>query len=126
MREFDLTTTKSYGIAIHGGAGAITRSSMTRELEAAYLSGLHAALQSGYAILSSGGSSLDAVEASVISLEDNPLFNAGKGSVFNHVGSHEMDASIMRGDNLLAGAVAGVSGIQNPISLARLVMTESA
>jgi beta-aspartyl-peptidase (threonine type) len=98
---------------------------MTRELEAAYLSGLQAALQSGYAILSSGGSSLDAVEASVISLEDNPLFNAGKGSVFNHAGSHEMDASIMRGDNLLAGAVAGVNGIQNPISLARAVMEKS-
>ncbi len=116
---------ESFAIAVHGGAGAIPRTAMTGELEAEYRSGLLAALQSGHAILSAGGSSLDAVEAAVICLENNILFNAGRGSVFNHAGTHEMDASIMRGDTLQAGAVAGVSGVQNPIALARAVMEKT-
>ena len=115
-------TRELFAIAVHGGAGAIPRSAMTGELEAEYRSGLRAALQIGHSILSSGGSALDAVEAAVVCLENNILFNAGRGSVFNHAGTHEMDASIMRGDTLQAGAVAGVSGVQNPIALARAVM----
>lgn len=113
------------GLAIHGGAGTISPKSMTPEKEAAYRKGLQDALDSGYAVLSRGGSALDAVEAAVVSLENFPLFNAGRGSVFTHDGKHEMDASIMRGDTLEAGALAGVSGVKNPVSLARLVMEKS-
>jgi beta-aspartyl-peptidase (threonine type) len=113
---------KTFAVAVHGGAGAITRSARTGELEAEFNAGLLVAVESGYSVLSAGGSSLDAVEAAVSRLEDNVLFNAGKGSVFNHTGTHEMDASIMRGDTLKAGAVAGIRGVQNPISLARAVM----
>jgi beta-aspartyl-peptidase (threonine type) len=114
-----------YGIAIHGGAGTIRPSSMTPDKEKAYRSGLGEALRAGNAILESGGSSLDAVSAAVISLENCPLFNAGKGSVFTHDGKHEMDASIMRGDTLSAGACAGVRGVRNPITLARAIMEKS-
>jgi beta-aspartyl-peptidase (threonine type) len=95
---------------------------MTPDLEREYRGGIESALKAGWAILESGGSSLDAVEAAVISLEDFPLFNAGRGSVFTHAGEQEMDAAIMDGDNLRAGAVAFVKNIKNPISLARLVM----
>jgi L-asparaginase / beta-aspartyl-peptidase len=109
-------------LAIHGGAGTILRSQMTPELEREYRGALENALKAGYSILESGGSSLDAVEASVIVLEDFPLFNAGRGSVFTHEGEQEMDASIMDGSNLKAGAVAFVKNIRNPIRLARLVM----
>lgn len=114
-----------YTIAIHGGAGTITRASMTPEKEQAYLQALETALDAGYALLEQGGSALDAVTAAVRSLEDCPLFNAGRGSVFNHEGAHEMDASVMRGDTLEAGAVCGIQGVRNPVQLARLVMERS-
>lgn len=112
-------------LVIHGGAGTILKSEMTDAREAAYTLGLKQALRAGYAILTSGGTSLDAVEASVTVLEDNPLFNAGKGSVFNAAGGHEMDASIMNGANLSAGAVSGVHTIKNPVQLAKTVMQKS-
>ncbi len=109
-------------IAIHGGAGTILRSQMTPDLEREYRGGLDAGLKAGWLILERGGSALDAVEAAVCSLEDFPLFNAGRGSVFTHEGKQEMDASIMDGSTLKAGAVAFVRNIRNPIRLARLVM----
>jgi beta-aspartyl-peptidase (threonine type) len=109
-------------LAIHGGAGTILRSQMTSALEAEYRGGLEAALKAGWEILDKGGSSLDAVEAAVCSLEDFPLFNAGRGAVFTHAGEQEMDAAIMDGRNLKAGAVAFVKNIKNPVCLARLVM----
>lgn len=109
-------------MAIHGGAGTILRSSMTPELEAEYRSGLESALRRGWEILDRGGTAMDAVEATVVSLEDFPLFNAGRGSVFTHEGKNEMDAAIMDGDKLRAGAVAFVKNVRNPIKLARLVM----
>lgn len=112
-------------IAIHGGAGTILKSSMTPEKEAAYTGALKASLDAGYEALEAGKTALDAVEAAVRVLEDSPLFNAGKGSVFTAKGSHEMDASIMEGHTQNAGAVSLISGIKNPISLARLVMEKS-
>lgn len=112
-------------LAIHGGAGTILKSKMTPDLEREYRGGLETALKTGYSVLESGGSSLDAVEAAVICLEDFPLFNAGRGSVFTHEGAQEMDASIMNGSNLKAGAVAFVKNIRNPIRLARLVMEKT-
>jgi beta-aspartyl-peptidase (threonine type) len=114
-----------YSIAVHGGAGTILRSSMTPEKEAAYKLALHQALECGEQLLKSKASALDAVEAAVKSLEDNPLFNAGRGSVFTHQGKHEMDASIMDGKNLMAGAVAGIEKIKNPVSFARMVMEQT-
>jgi L-asparaginase / beta-aspartyl-peptidase len=112
-------------LVIHGGAGTITRQNMTPEKEKAYREALTLALQTGHAVLKKGGSSLDAVEAAVRVMEDSPLFNAGKGAVFTHEGKNEMDAAIMEGKNLMAGAVAGVTVIKNPISLARRVMDSS-
>lgn len=112
-------------MAIHGGAGTIERAEMTPENEKAHREGLERALRTGYDVLQKGGSSLDAVEAAIRTLEDNPLFNAGKGAVFNHEGVNELDSSIMDGKSLHAGAVAGVQHIRNPISLARLVMEKS-
>ena len=112
-------------IAIHGGAGTILREDLTPEKEAAYKAALNDALTAGYAVLEKGGSSLDAVEQAVISLENTPLFNAGKGSVFTEKGTHEMDASIMEGKTKMAGAVSLITGIKNPVSLARLVMEKS-
>lgn len=112
-------------LALHGGAGTIPRGSLPAEKEKEYTDALKAALDKGWRVLESGGSSLDAVEATVISLEDCPLFNAGRGAVFTHEGTHELDASIMRGDTRDAGAVAGVQGVRNPVSLARLVMEQS-
>jgi beta-aspartyl-peptidase (threonine type) len=114
-----------FGLAIHGGAGTLLRSSMTSEKEKEYLTGLEDALKAGYNVLQNGGSSLDAVEAAVVVLEDCPLFNAGRGSVFNHIGKHEMDASIMYGKTLEAGAVSGVSNIKNPVRLAKTIMQQS-
>ncbi len=114
-----------YSLAIHGGAGTILQSTMTAEKEAAYKKALEEAILAGENILKNSGTSFDAVEAAVISLENNPLFNAGRGAVFTHDGKHELDASIMRGEDLCAGAVAGVSNIKNPISLARAVMEKS-
>jgi beta-aspartyl-peptidase (threonine type) len=112
-------------LAIHGGAGTILKEEMTTELEMAYLKGLNDALDTGYAVLANGGSAIDAVQAAVVVLEDNVLFNAGRGSVFTKTGSHEMDAAIMDGKTLSAGAVAGVSNIRNPIALAEAVMLKS-
>ena len=123
--HFNTVKMKKYAIAIHGGAGTILRSSMTPEKEADYRKALKDALIAGEAILSNDGTSLDAVEAAVRSLEDNPLFNAGKGSVFTHEGKHEMDASIMDGKALMAGAVAGVEKIKNPVTLAKAVMQKT-
>lgn len=116
---------KKTGIAIHGGAGTILKSQMSPELEQNYLNGLKIALESGYKILEKGGSSIDAVERAVIELENNPLFNAGKGSVFTNTGKHEMDASIMDGSNLEAGAVCCVEHVKNPVELARKIMDQS-
>ncbi len=112
-------------IAIHGGAGTLLKSNMTEEKEKAYTSTLRQALEAGYSVLHRGGNAINAVEHSVRVMEDSPLFNAGKGSVFTADGLHEMDASIMRGDTLDAGAVALIRGIRNPISLARDVMEHS-
>ncbi len=112
-------------IAIHGGAGVITRASMSATDEKAYRAGLEEALDVGYAVLEAGGTSLDAVAAAVRILEDSPLFNAGRGAVFSHEGINELDASIMDGQTLKAGAVAGVRHIRNPIDLARRVMDNS-
>ncbi|HET9679010.1 MAG TPA: isoaspartyl peptidase/L-asparaginase [Gammaproteobacteria bacterium] len=112
-------------IAIHGGAGTILPSDMTAEEEAAYRAKLSEALKTGYAVLEDGGSSVDAVVATITVMENSPLFNAGKGAVFTADGKNELDASIMNGATLMAGAVAGVSHIKNPIQLARLVMEES-
>lgn len=114
-----------YVIVIHGGAGTITKASMTPEKEQAYQQGLNQALDVGYAILQRGGTALDAVEEAVKIMEDNPLFNAGKGAVFTNEGKNELDASIMDGKTLKAGAVAGVTTIRNPITAARAVMEKS-
>lgn len=114
-----------YVMVIHGGAGTILKKNMTPQKEAAYKAGLEAALQAGYKAIQSGKSSLDAVEAAIRVLEDNPLFNAGKGAVFTHDGRNEMDAAIMNGRTLEAGSVAGVSTIRNPITAARAVMEKS-
>jgi beta-aspartyl-peptidase (threonine type) len=114
-----------FTIAVHGGSGTILKESMTAELETAYLQGLKDALQAGYSILEKNGDALDAVKAAVISLENNILFNAGMGSVFTKTGTHEMDASIMDGRNLSAGAVAAVSNVRNPVELAYSVMKNS-
>lgn len=112
-------------MAVHGGAGTITRNSMTTEREKEYRAGLEQALRAGHAILNRGGSSVDAVEAAVRVLEDNPLFNAGKGAVFTHEGRNELDASIMEGKTKMAGAVAALTIVRNPISAARAVMEKS-
>jgi len=112
-------------LVIHGGAGTILKSQMTPEKEAAYTAALTLALQKGYDTLKKGGTALDAVEISVRILENNPLFNAGKGAVFTSEGKNEMDAAIMNGETLEAGSVAGVTTIKNPISAARAVMEKS-
>ena len=112
-------------IVIHGGAGTLPKSRMTDEKEAAIRATLNASVQAGYKALLDGASSTDAVAAAINVMEDSPLFNAGKGAVFNAAGKHEMDASIMEGENLNAGAVASVSRIKNPIDLAIKVMTDS-
>jgi beta-aspartyl-peptidase (threonine type) len=116
---------KKFSIAIHGGAGTLVKGMMTPEKEEKYKTALKLALNKGYDILSNGGSSVDAVEEAVKSLEDSPLFNAGKGSVFTADEKHEMDASIMEGKTLNAGAVSLISGIKNPVSLARDIMEKS-
>lgn len=113
-------------LVIHGGAGTITRKNMSPEKEKAYREKLEESLRTGYAVLEKGGTSLDAVEAAIHVMEDSPLFNAGKGAVFTHEGKNEMDASIMDGATLKAGAIAGVTTIRNPISTARKVMDKSA
>lgn len=114
-----------FALAIHGGAGTILRNAMSAEKEEAYTQALQTALLTGYNLLAKGASALDAVEAVVCAMEDDPLFNAGKGSVYNHAGGHEMDAAIMNGADLRAGAVALLSHVKNPVSLARAVMEKS-
>jgi L-asparaginase / beta-aspartyl-peptidase len=116
---------QTWALAIHGGAGVIDRGSLTPEREAAYRASMQSALDAGSAILKRGGTSLDAVEATIRLLEDDPLFNAGRGAVFTADGRNELDASIMDGGSRRAGAVAGVTRTKNPISLARAVMDKS-
>jgi beta-aspartyl-peptidase (threonine type) len=116
---------QAWAIVIHGGAGGMTRENLTPELEKQYRESLLVAMNTGKKILAEGGSSLDAVEQTIRTMEDNPLFNAGKGAVFTHEGRNELDAAIMDGSNLAAGAVAGVTDIKNPITAARKVMTNS-
>jgi len=109
-------------IAVHGGAGLIRREDLPSGREARYHDALREALSAGHELLAAGSSALDAVTAAVVALEDNPLFNAGRGAVFNHEGGHELDASVMDGRNLAAGAVAGVRRVRNPVLAARAVM----
>ncbi len=116
---------KPFSLAIHGGAGTILRSEMSASKEAKYQKALLKSITKGYQILEKGGSALDAVETCVMCLEDIPLFNAGRGSVFNSRGQQEMDASIMDGQSLKAGAVAMVRHIKNPVHLARCIMEHS-
>jgi beta-aspartyl-peptidase (threonine type) len=116
---------KKFGLVVHGGAGTIDRSNMTPEREREYRAGLERALTTGYEILKRGGSSLDATEAAVRVLEDDPHFNAGKGAVFTSAGTNELDAAVMDGKTLKAGAVAAIRHIKNPVSLARLTMEKS-
>ncbi len=114
-----------YSIAIHGGAGTIRKNNINPEEEGLYYEGLRIAIEAGVQVLRSGKNALDAVEAAVMALEDNPLFNAGCGSVFNSDGIHEMEASLMWGKNLNAGAVCALRNVKNPVQLARLVMEKS-
>jgi beta-aspartyl-peptidase (threonine type) len=123
--DMPATSRPAYAIAIHGGAGALSRKDMTPEKEAAYHAALDSALTIGETILKNGGSALDAVEKTVSYLEDCPLFNAGRGAVFTHEGKNELDASIMDGVTQKAGAVGGVTTVRNPIQLARAVMEKS-
>lgn len=116
---------KKYVMVIHGGAGTILKKNMTPEKEAIYIKVLTEALQAGYAKIKEGKTSLDAVEATIHVLENDPHFNAGKGAVFTHDGRNELDAAIMDGKTLMAGAVAGVTTVKNPISAARAVMEKS-
>jgi L-asparaginase / beta-aspartyl-peptidase len=116
---------QSYSIVIHGGAGTILKEDMTAELEVAYTKGLDEALTAGYAVLEEGGSAVNAVKAAIVILEDNLLFNAGRGSVFTKKGVQEMDAAIMDGKDREAGAVAAVRNVRNPIELAAEVMRNS-
>jgi beta-aspartyl-peptidase (threonine type) len=115
----------NFAIVIHGGAGTILKKNMSPELEAQYKAKLEEAVKVGYEILKNGGSSLNAVEKTINVMEDSPLFNAGKGAVFTNQGKNELDASIMDGKTLKAGAVAGVTIVKNPINLARAVMEKS-
>lgn len=115
----------NFGIAIHGGAGTILRSELTAAKEERYRNALSLALEDGYQALLDGMSALEAVEAAIVALEDSPLFNAGKGAVFNAEGEHEMDASIMDGATLNAGAIAAVRNLRNPIRLAMKVLSDS-
>jgi beta-aspartyl-peptidase (threonine type) len=114
-----------FTIAIHGGAGTILKEDMTPELEQAYLAGMNEALSAGYAVLEKGGTAVNAVKAACVVLEDNVLFNAGRGSVFTKSGCHEMDACIMDGASMQAGAIAGVKQVRNPVLLATEVMLHS-
>lgn len=123
--NYKLLEMQKTAIAIHGGAGTLLKGQMTAEKEELYRNALQNALDGGYLLLEQGGTAVDAVAEAVRILEDSPLFNAGKGSVFTAEGTHEMDAAIMDGKNLNAGAVSLITGIKNPISLARDVMEKS-
>ena len=114
-----------YTLVIHGGAGTILKEDMTPDLEKAYMDGLNQALEAGFAVLEEGGTAVNAVKASLVVLEDHVLFNAGRGAVFTKKGVQEMDAAIMDGQSLAAGAVAGVRNVRNPIELATEVMRNS-
>jgi beta-aspartyl-peptidase (threonine type) len=114
-----------FGLAIHGGAGTLPRSEASEDKRQRYRDALNSALAIGYAVLESGGASIEAVSRAVMALEDNPLFNAGRGAVFTLEGRNELDAAIMDGGSLQAGAVCGVTHIKNPITLARAVMEHS-
>lgn len=116
---------QEWAIVIHGGAGVITRDKMTPEMDKEYREALNVALNTGRKILAEGGTALEAVEKAINVMEDNPLFNAGKGAVFTHDGKNELDAAIMNGYDLSAGSVACVTDIKNPITAARYVMTKS-
>src|SRR5215472_6521904 len=124
-RQTDSMTKGKFALVIHGGAGTIERGKMTAEKEQEYRSGLENSLKAGSSVLQGGGSSLDAVEAAVRVLEDDPHFNAGKGAVFTSSGTNELDAAIMDGKTLQAGAVSVLQHIRNPIELARMVMEKS-
>jgi beta-aspartyl-peptidase (threonine type) len=124
-KSVKINQSDNFAIVIHGGAGTILKKNMSPELEAQYKAKLEEAVQVGYEILKNGGSSLDAVEKAINVMEDSPLFNAGKGAVFTNQGKNELDASIMDGKTLKAGAVAGVTIVKNPINLARAVMEKS-
>jgi beta-aspartyl-peptidase (threonine type) len=123
--KVDESPVNSFGLVIHGGAGTILKKNLTPELEAQYKEKLEEAAKKGYEILQNGGTSLDAIEQTIHILENSPLFNAGKGAVFANNGKNELDASIMEGKTLNAGAVAGVTNLKNPISAARKVMENS-
>lgn len=125
LSSFKPEKTQPIAIVIHGGAGTILKENMSPELEKQYTDKMNEALRAGYKILQNGGSSISAVEAAIKILEDSPLFNAGKGAVFNNAGENELDASIMDGKTLAAGSVAGVKTIKNPISAAIAVMQKS-
>src|SRR6516164_3748251 len=114
-----------YTLVIHGGAGTILKEDMTTELEQAYMLALKEALEAGYAVLEEGGSAINAIKATIVIMEDNMLFNAGRGAVFTKKGVQEMDAAVMDGKTLGAGAVTGVRNVRNPIELAMEVMRNS-
>jgi beta-aspartyl-peptidase (threonine type) len=124
-RQTARPASKHWAIVVHGGAGVIERSALNPTAEAAYRASLAKAAEAGAKVLDQGGSALDAVEATINLIEDDPLFNAGRGSVFTSAGKNEIDAAIMDGENLKAGAVAGVTRTRHPISLARMVMEKS-
>jgi L-asparaginase / beta-aspartyl-peptidase len=123
--SIDATADPPIRLVIHGGAGAIKRSKLSIERGQAYTQALAQSLAAGYAVLKAGGSSIDAVIAAIVVMEDSPIFNAGKGSVFSHAGRNELEASIMDGSTRMAGAVAGVTTVRNPIRAAHVVMMKS-
>jgi beta-aspartyl-peptidase (threonine type) len=125
QKNENMKISNKYGIVIHGGAGTILRENMSKEQEQEYLSKLNEAIDSAYVILNKNGTALDAVTTAIKIMENSPLFNAGKGSVFSAAGKNEMDASIMDGQTLQAGAIASVTKIKNPILAARCVMEKS-
>lgn len=125
MQDSAITGSGGYALALHGGAGTLNRGDMSTEREALYRAGLARALAAGRDVLAGGGSALDAVTQAVCALEDEPLFNAGRGAVFTRAGTQEMDAAIMDGRDRRAGAVAGVFGPRNPVLAARAVMERS-
>jgi beta-aspartyl-peptidase (threonine type) len=118
-------TNNKYALVLHGGAGVMSEKSMTPAIQKEYLTVLNRALQVGDSVLAAGGTSMDAVVRTIMVMEDSPLFNAGKGAVFTHEGTVELDASVMDGKTLAAGAIAGITDIKNPITLARTVMEKS-
>jgi beta-aspartyl-peptidase (threonine type) len=124
-QEGDVMTKLTWSIAIHGGAGTMSRDRMSEEQQAEYKAALGTALDAGSAVLAAGGTALDAVEAAIVTLEDDPRFNAGRGAVFTYEGVNELDASIMDGSDRSAGAVAGITTVKNPIRAARAVMENS-